>query len=76
MKFGLWVVRSEEFVAKSGVHVTDNLIGAPQVATLKLGCLGSLQQCSSNALHLGTKLECCQLGRPYSIHMSKALLGP
>jgi hypothetical protein len=35
----------------------------PQLATFKLSCY---------QLPLGSELDCCQLGRPYSLHISKA----
>ena len=59
-----WVNSCEDFVVRSGVHTVGNLACALQLAVFKLRC----------SLPLDTKFRNCQLGRTYSIHISKVPL--
>jgi len=59
----MWVACYGDFVVKNMVHAAGKQTCAPLLATFKLRCYQQLS--------LGTELDCFQLGRPYSIHMSK-----
>jgi len=51
-------------VVKNKVHAAGNQTFFPIPATFKL-------RCYQQVLALGSELDCCQLGRPYSIHIYK-----
>ena len=65
-KSGQWVMRYERMVVGNRVYAAGKQTFLPQLATFKLKCYQQLP--------LGTELDCCQLGRPYSIHISKVPL--
>jgi hypothetical protein len=58
-------MRYEKTVVRK-VHAAGKQTLLPQLETFKFKCYQQLP--------LGTELDCCQLGLPYSIHISKVPL--